>query len=695
MEEQVEYKTLCKKTKRVIEGLEQSLKEGTEVLKIKSMGEKIEGNLERLLELSCVIEMSEPESQEYEDVDKRGRDCVERVGKMAGVRILKQKEHHDVVSRSIRGVKRTILRTQEDLKGKVDAEKIRHLKIDQRDIINGLEEIAKELHAYQLISSTDDRSEQLITDWEALKERAEPLQDDITYLIAVYESDLTDKSEATAKVPTSSYSHHSSHPVSSHPVSSYPVLYPYPTTYTSIPMHPPGHVYAATSVRPSPMNVHAQPFPNPLSRANPYEFGTRHGASLMTTVISPAPLSYPPIFSSCSGRGGESMQSAEALADFPSSSATPCTNAYTEPYQFSVHNHPVSSHPGLSQHHNPYTSIPMYPQGHGVAHTYSVPSQHSVPPTFPFPYPKPMQTKKPSLPKFTGERHNWPEFKALWKALAEPQFASPLQLAKELKEACQGRAADRIKHIYLTGDDAYREMWKRLEAEYDDPGLAVQAVLKKLRGLKPVAEKDYAGLVRFADEVEGIMSQLKEIGQMSAIHSCDVDQLCRMLPTELCRSWNHIYMELPHVDKGQPFQRFCQFLLAERTAVARLAEWEKPKDKCNTKTHHVQGSLPGKRETDHKVRSKCVMHITQDHATENCSTFKKLTRDERHNILSKMRQCFKCLKQHPSIERKKCKADNCSLCGGDHHTLLCYSQDKQENGNSASIDADETLLKGK
>ena len=201
------------------------------------------------------------------------------------------------------------------------------------------------------------------------------------------------------------------------------------------------------------------------------------------------------------------MQPAEALADyFPSFTGAPCSNAYNEPSQISVPSP------------NNFLTQPSYlpcitgsPSTRPVSSSLSVPhcilglaaphqtvlSQNSITPRFFYHHtsPAPMQTKKPSLPKFSGERSAWPELKALWKALAEPKFCSPLQLAKELKEACKGKAADRIKNLYQTSDGAYMEMWRRLEAEYDDPGLAVQAALKRLRGLKPVTEKDYTGLV--------------------------------------------------------------------------------------------------------------------------------------------------------------------------------------------------------
>lgn len=47
-------------------------------------------------------------------------------------------------------------------------------------------------------------------------------------------------------------------------------------------------------------------------------------------------------------------------------------------------------------------------------------------------------------------------------------------LAYELKKACaKGKAADSIRHIAVTSDTVYDEMWARLSEEYDDQGLNV------------------------------------------------------------------------------------------------------------------------------------------------------------------------------------------------------------------------------
>ena len=37
-----------------------------------------------------------------------------------------------------------------------------------------------------------------------------------------------------------------------------------------------------------------------------------------------------------------------------------------------------------------------------------------------------IQTKKPALPTFSGDRADWPEFKCVWRSLAEAQYSNSL-----------------------------------------------------------------------------------------------------------------------------------------------------------------------------------------------------------------------------------------------------------------------------
>ena len=144
--------------------------------------------------------------------------------------------------------------------------------------------------------------------------------------------------------------------------------------------------------------------------------------------------------------------------------------------------------------------------------------------------------KKMSLPTFSGQRKDWPEFKTVWKQLAGGAIKNKTALAHKLKRSVKGEASQRIKSVYVTKPEAYGTMWKKLEDYYADTSATVQAALEDLERLKAVSESDYRGLVEFV--VESSYSQLEELNQLNALTMRDVDFVNGLLPN-LQRLQNH------------------------------------------------------------------------------------------------------------------------------------------------------------
>ena len=282
--------------------------------------------------------------------------------------------------------------------------------------------------------------------------------------------------------------------------------------------------------------------------------------------------------------------------------------------------------------------------------------------------PESIRTKLPSLPVFSGDRADWPEFRCVWISMAEGQYANKVQLAMELKRCCKGKAGERIRHIYVTHENAYEEIWERLREEYDDPGLCSQEAISRLMSLKRVEDQDYPGFVEAIDAIDGIYSQLKELHQLSAIHAVDVDRVSSNLPSTTRMEWLRRYRDLSSADKLAPFSEFVNFLRRERAAVARLAESMpklssakfKPRDKVVTHVGHG---------VDSRSKVACAVH-GEGHATKDCRNFLKMSVSQRYNELRKSKRCFNCFETHT---RDKCKAPICA-CGKSHHKLLCTAK---------------------
>ncbi|CAB4022649.1 Hypothetical predicted protein, partial [Paramuricea clavata] len=277
---------------------------------------------------------------------------------------------------------------------------------------------------------------------------------------------------------------------------------------------------------------------------------------------------------------------------------------------------------------------------------YTTPSGHQ--PTVPLINTRPshqdstIRLKRMALPTFSGLRKDWPEFKAVWKSMAESASYNKTALAHELKNSVKGEAKHRIKSVFVTKPEAYDIMWEKLECHYGDTTASVQAALEDLQRLKPVKEEDYKALVELVDEVESAYSQLEELNQLNTLTMRDVDNLTDLLPTHLKVNWRRKYRDLSSAEKLQPFTPLMKFLDRERSVVARLAENQHSKKRGNdnargySKTFHVERGAKHGQRTYYKCAFPTHRKDTINHTTEQCKEFQKLSisgKDGRYELL--------------------------------------------------------------
>jgi len=308
-----------------------------------------------------------------------------------------------------------------------------------------------------------------------------------------------------------------------------------------------------------------------------------------------------------------------------------------------------------------------------------------------------IHTRRPSLPVFSGNRADWPEFKVVWRSLAEAQYKNPMQLAIELKRCCpRGRAGESLKSIYVTREEAYGEMWRRLEEDYDDPGLSVQSALNQLMTMRPVNEGDFRGLIKTVDTIESVHNQLKELNQINAIHMADIDRISMKLPKDVNMNWQRKYRDLSTHERAEPFGEFLAFLRRERAVVMRMAESSGQNERRQSRKHEADSHVTtGEKKAGNgdvaKRKDFCIIH-GQGHTTEKCKVFKNMNISERYDKLREKHLCFNCFDNH---SKKDCRKPPCE-CGKSHHYLLCT--EKKDNINNSSEydnpeDEDNTSIK--
>ena len=295
--------------------------------------------------------------------------------------------------------------------------------------------------------------------------------------------------------------------------------------------------------------------------------------------------------------------------------------------------------------------------------------------------------KRVELPDFDGERKKWPEFKAIFKHLAESAYTSEQTLAFELKRHVKAPADVLIQSVYSTRPGAYAKMWKKLGEVYDDPGACVSSALAILSTLEKPTE-DFKSLIAFINEVDAVHAQLEELGQSACVSVRDVDRINNLLPMSIKMEWNRRYQILTSVEKLQPFSRYMEFLEFERAAMLRVADAATPNTKKTSGSR--KSSLAGRSKEVDSEKSKepmCLLHENASHLTAECRVFRRMSLKEKYALLRKEYACYRCFLRHGKMGM--CTESSCEICGQQHNKILCFRGPREDQMNENPGDSKE------
>ena len=278
--------------------------------------------------------------------------------------------------------------------------------------------------------------------------------------------------------------------------------------------------------------------------------------------------------------------------------------------------------------------------------------------------------KKRDIPKFSGKRKDWPEFKAVWEKIVVPSLSNQTALAAELKLACKGgEAYNEIETISAGSDGAYLIMWEALCQHYDNITLSVSSALDEIKDFKHVKGDDYLGLVQLIRKVDSVYQQLKSLKQVHLVSNREVCHMVSFFPTLIKKDWAECHYKLRTDQQLLSFEPFHDFLNEQLKIAKHLADTQsvslqhvvKPsRDSVHKKTYNANS----------KYKSKCCIHNSNGHSTEECRQFVSLSVEDRRQQLQKRGLCFRCFGNH---RRAACRENSpCKSCGRTtHHTLMC------------------------
>jgi len=119
---------------------------------------------------------------------------------------------------------------------------------------------------------------------------------------------------------------------------------------------------------------------------------------------------------------------------------------------------------------------------------------------------------KISLPKFSGEYHEWPSFRDLFKSMVVVNSdISAVEKLHYLKSQVTGEAARYIANIPVTSEN-FSRAWDALTARYENKRVILTTYLDRLFSIKPIAQKSSAELKSMLATVKEVIGALQSLG---------------------------------------------------------------------------------------------------------------------------------------------------------------------------------------
>jgi len=119
---------------------------------------------------------------------------------------------------------------------------------------------------------------------------------------------------------------------------------------------------------------------------------------------------------------------------------------------------------------------------------------------------------KISLPKFSGEYHDWPSFRDLFHSMiASNKDVSSVEKLHYLKAQVTEEASRYLANIPVTAEN-FSRAWEALTARYENRRLLVSTYLDRIFELKPLTQKSSTELKALLSTVKESLGALESLG---------------------------------------------------------------------------------------------------------------------------------------------------------------------------------------
>jgi hypothetical protein len=269
------------------------------------------------------------------------------------------------------------------------------------------------------------------------------------------------------------------------------------------------------------------------------------------------------------------------------------------------------------------------------------------------------------IPEFSGHFEKWLSFRDVFQSLIHNNNnLNSIEKMHYLKSSLSGDALHTIENLAISGAN-YDEAWSLLEKRYGNERLIVQAHIRKILNSPAINKCTAASLRQLSDDVRSNLAALKALNR--PVQHWD-DILVTIIPDKLDfhsnREWQgKLGNEMPDSKTLLDFlESRYQHVASITASSANQTSQEKSGQNKSSKHQSSSNSVIINKQS-------CAFCKKTNHSLHQCTSFLRLSTDEKLKQVINLKLCENCLRGNHSTAN--CKSNNtCRDCKGRHHTLL-------------------------
>jgi len=288
----------------------------------------------------------------------------------------------------------------------------------------------------------------------------------------------------------------------------------------------------------------------------------------------------------------------------------------------------------------------------------------------------PRTLPKITLPKFSGDYHDWTPFRDLFTSLiVSNNDISAVEKLHYLKGQVTGEAARFLANIAVTADN-FPRAWDALTSRYNNKRVLVATHLDRLYELKPLTQKSAPDLKLLLAKVKEAIGALETLG--APVRSWDiilVHFVSRRLDAATAEAWELEQGSNKELSTFAELDAFMENRIRALEAAASVTGKQFISKKGTSKVK------PSAQSHAAIVGSASCSFCSSAHYISSCPDFAAKTAEERYSFVAQKNLCYNCLGAHRLNECRTAK--RCRRCNGKHHTLIHRGSTTATSSSSA------------